>query len=167
MIEVIDCCDDAAFERVTVMAASRNGKTVAAQCLLAKIAAVNPHQTALADADDRSTKRVLKRTWRLFETVECLADKLPPRRLQASDRMELVDSIVWGAWSGSPSTASDFPAILVVKNEVDKWSTRKNSDEADFFHLIDERAKGFSNSTILEISTPAVAGRSRESDHAG
>lgn len=159
MRQVLDCCDDPQYERVTVQAASRTGKTVAGQCFLAKIAATNPHPMCLADADDASVQRVIKRTWLLFEGTAGLAEKCPPRKGQSAKQMQLVDCLIHGAWSGSPSAAADFASYATVKNEVDKWSRRK-SDEADFAYLIDERAKGFPGATILEISTPTVQGES-------
>jgi phage terminase large subunit GpA-like protein len=160
MIEPLDCCDDPYYERVSVQAASRMGKTVSAQVLLAKTAACNPHPQAFADADERSTKRVIRRTWKLFDRCEPLAGKLPPPRRRSQDRMELADSVIEGAWSGSPATAADYAAYVVVINEIDKAS-RNTSEEADFAHLMAERAKGYRGSTVLSISTPSLKDRSR------
>jgi len=160
MAEPLDCCDDPQYRRVSLQIAARMGKTVAGQVLLAKIGATNPHPMALADADRKSTERVMKRTWRLFELIEALAEKMPPPHLRAQDRIALADFEIHGCWSGSPSTAADFAAYVVVLNEIDKM-TRDASREADFPHLMAERAKGYTRSTILDLSTPSLKNLSR------
>ncbi len=160
MIEPLDCFDDPYYREITIQAASRLGKTVMAQVVLAKTAATNPHPMAIADADQKSTERVIDRTWLLFEGCAPLAGKLPPKRFQASDRMELADCLIHGCWSGSPATAADFAALVVVLNEIDKMS-RARSGEADFAFLMEERAKGYQRSKIIRISTPALKGESR------
>ncbi|HEX4070866.1 MAG TPA: terminase gpA endonuclease subunit [Planctomycetaceae bacterium] len=160
MEEVLDCCDDPRYERVSLQAASRTGKTVAGQVKMAATADTNPHPMAFGDADERSTRRVLKRTWDLFSRCESLAKKLPRRGGDNPDHIPLSDCIVHGAWSGSPATAADFAAWLVVLNEVDKGSTNVSA-EADFVHLMAERAKGYRGGTVLCISTPAIKGSSR------
>jgi DNA-directed RNA polymerase subunit RPC12/RpoP len=158
--EILDAFDDPSIREITFQGASRLGKTVIAQVCLAKTATLNPHPMAIADADEKSTKRVIRRTWKLFERCEPLAHKLPPERLRGSGQMQLLDCLVHGCWSGSPTTAADFAALLVVLNEVDKMSSKK-SEEADFAFLMEERAKGFPRSKILRISTPALKGQSR------
>ncbi len=160
MIEPLDCFDDPFYRTITMQFASRLGKTVGGQVCIAKTATVNPNPMAWADADERSVKRVVKRTWRILEKIPGLADRVPPRRLQASDGIQLADSIVHGAWSGSPSAAADYAALVIVMNEIDKMSRRK-SDEADFAMLMEERAKGFCRSKIFRMSTPGYKGRSR------
>lgn len=158
--EILDCCDDPSVRRVSVQMASRLGKTVSAQVFLAKTAATNPHPMALADADERSTKRVIRRTWKLLERIAPLADQLPPSRLRGQERIELLNCEIHGAWSGSAATAADFAAYVVVNNEIDKHS-RSVSEEADFPHLMAERAKGYTQSTILDLSTPSLKNLSR------
>lgn len=158
--EILDCFDDDSIREITFQGASRLGKTVLAQVALAKTAATNPHPMALADADEKSTRRVIDRTWLLFEACEPLAHKMPPQNMRASDKMQLVDCLIHGCWSGSPTTAADFAALVVVLNEVDKMASRK-SGEADFAFLMEERAKGYPLSKIIRISTPALKDTSR------
>lgn len=160
MAEPLDCCDDPFYRRVTLQIAARMGKTVAGQVFLAKTGATNPHPMALADADKHSTERVIERTWDLFSLIDALGEKMPPPRLRGSDRIQLADFLIHGAWSGSPATAADYAAFVVVLNEIDKM-TRAASKEADFAHLMAERAKGYPDSTILDLSTPSMKGSSR------
>jgi phage terminase large subunit GpA-like protein len=160
MEEPLDCCDDPRYERVSVQASSRNGKTVSGQVLIAKTAACNPHPMAFGDADERSTRRVISRTWEILERCEPLIPKLPPKSRRSDDHIQLADCIVHGAWSGSAATAADFAAFLVILNEIDK-ATKKVSDEADFVHLLAERAKGYRRATIFSFSTPSLKGKSR------
>lgn len=160
VVEPLAAFDDPAIRSITLQWASRCGKTAFMQAVLAKVAACDPHPMALADADEKSTKRVLKRLWRVLENVPALADQIPPRRLQASDKIELRDCLIHGAWSGSPTTAADYAAYVVCLNELDKMSKRV-SDEADFAFLMEERAKGFRGSKVIRVSTPSLFGESR------
>lgn len=158
--EPLDCFDDPYIRTISLQWASRLGKTVFAQACLARIARYNPNPCAWGDADIRSVKRVLKRLWRILEKIPELADVLPPPGRRGSDKIELANMLIHGAWSGSPSAAADYAAFVVVLNEIDKMSRRK-SDEADFAELMRERAKGFCRHKILKMSTPATKKDSR------
>lgn len=158
--EPLECFDDPAIRTISLQWASRVGKTVIMQAVMAKTAATAPNPMAFADADQTSVNRVIRRLWKILEKVPALADRCPPRHLRSAERIEFPDFLIHGAWSGSPSAAADYAAFVVCKNEVDKM-TKKKSDEADFFKLMDERAKGFIGSKILNASTPGYKGRSR------
>jgi phage terminase large subunit GpA-like protein len=157
-IEPLDCFDDPFYRTISLQWGARLGKTVLGQTVIAKTAKFNPSPMAWADADERSVQRVLRRTWKVLEKVPGL--EVPPRRLQSGDKIALENCLVHGAWSGSPSAAADYAALVIVKNEIDKFS-RNKSDEADFSQLMDERAKGFVHFKILNMSTPGYLGRSR------
>jgi phage terminase large subunit GpA-like protein len=159
-VEPLACFDDPYYRRISLQWASRLGKTIVGLTCLAKIADTNPNPQAFADADERSVRRVIKRLWQILEHVPGLEGRVPPERLRAADKCELVDSLIHGAWSGSPTLAADYAALVVVLNEIDKHSRRK-SDEADFAELMRERAKGFVRHKIVEMSTPGYKGRSR------
>lgn len=154
-VEVFECFDDPDIERITLQWASRLGKTSSAIGCMVKESATKPSPQVFGDADEKSVKRVLARVWQTMEGVAALRDKLPPKHLRGDGQVRLVDSVIHGAWSGSPATAADFAARIVVKNEASKMS-KKKSEEAPFAELIDERAKGFRNRKILEMSTPTV-----------
>ena len=158
--EPLACFDDDSVRSISLQWAARLGKTVLAQLCLAKTAATNPHPMALADADQRSVERVIRRLWAILERIPALRAEVPPRRFQAADRVQLVDCLIHGAWSGSSSTAADYAALVVVLNEIDKMSTRASA-EADFAKLMEERTKGYRNAKILRMSTPSLSGASR------
>lgn len=158
--EPLECFDDPSVRIVSMQWGSRVGKTVLMLSILAKVAATNPSPMAFADADQNSTERVIKRLWKILARVPALEDRCPPPHARSSQRVEFPDFTIHGAWSGSASSAADYAALVVVKNEVDKM-TKKRSDEADFFQLMDERAKGFLRSKIINGSTPGYKGRSR------
>lgn len=158
--EPLECFDDPAIRIISLQWGSRVGKTALMQTMLAKVAACNPSPMAFADADQKSVNRVIRRLWKMLAMVPALQDRCPPPNLRSADRIEFPDFIIHGAWSGSPSAAADYGAVIVCKNEVDKM-TKKKSDEADFFQLMDERAKGFLRSKIINGSTPGYKGRSR------
>lgn len=156
--EPMECFDDPNIRIIDLQWASRLGKTIFAQTCLAKMARHNPNPCAWGDADITSVERVLKRLWRILEKIPDLADVLP--RVRNNKRIELAHMLIHGAWSGSPSAAADYAALVVVLNEIDKMS-RKKSDEADFAELMRERAKGFARHKILRMSTPALKQNSR------
>ncbi|MBK8916475.1 MAG: phage terminase large subunit family protein [Phycisphaerales bacterium] len=155
--EILDCCDDPEIEEITVQAASRMGKTMLSIAFIGKTGATDPHPMAFADADQKSTERVLGRMWRTFARCAPLAAVLPPERRRRSDRLVFATFTVEGAWAGSPATAADYPAYVVVLNECDKMKPRSTDTEADFRFLMFERAKGFGpGAKVLEISTPSL-----------
>lgn len=158
--EPLDCFDDRSVRSITLQWASRLGKTILAQICMAKTATHDPHPMAWGDADEKSCRRVLRRLWDILDKVPGLKEKLPPRRLRASDRVQLADCLVHGCWSGSASTAADFAALVIVLNELDKMSSHA-SREADFADLMTERAKNYLWPKILKISTPSREGDSR------
>jgi phage terminase large subunit GpA-like protein len=158
--EPLECFDDPYYRSISMQMASRLGKTVFGQVCLCKTAATNPHPMALADADEKSTRRVFKRTWDILEQVACLREQIPPRSMRSMEQIQLTDCLIHGAWSGSASTAADYAALIVMLNEIDKMTT-KLSGEADFAFLMEERCKGYRHSKILRISTPGRRDSSR------
>lgn len=168
-----DCCDDPDIEKITIQAATRIGKTLTSIGFMLKTGATNPHPMALADADEHSTRRVIRRIWRTINRCAVLRAQAPPERMQASDRVELKTFVIEGAWSGSPSTAADYPAYIVVLNETDKMRVRRldkrrdlaeqstAAKEADFRKLMADRCKGFGpGAKLIQISTPTLKGAS-------
>lgn len=171
--EWMECCDDPEIEKITIQAASRIGKTLFSLAYSIKVGATDPHPMALADADEKSTRRVIRRLWRMIERCEPMRNQVPPRRRQASDRIECATFELQGAWSGSPATAADYPAYVVILNETDKMRVRaidrgrklneqsSAASEADFRKLMAERVKGFgSGAKLIQISTPTLKGGS-------
>ena len=158
--EIFDALDDPNISVVTVQTAAQVGKTTIAQAYLAKVAACNPHPMAWADADEKSTRRVLARTWRMFERTKGLTHLCPARQQQATDRIETSTFLIHGAWARSSSSAADYGAYVVVLNETDKMHHASTSQEADFRYLMCERTKGYVGAKILELSTPTTKGTS-------
>lgn len=156
MREPFEAFDDPAIETITIQTASQVGKTTFAQVCVAKVADTNPHPMAWGEPDERSCRRVLKRTWRLFEKTLSLQDKLPPPHLRGSDRMEASTFLVHGAWAGSAASSADFGALIVVLNETDKIKPRSTDQEADFRYLLPERMKGYTGAKLLQLSTPST-----------
>tara|TARA_R110000824_G_scaffold198174_1_gene382102 strand:- start:211 stop:2223 length:2013 start_codon:yes stop_codon:yes gene_type:complete len=154
--EILEVFDNDYHNVITVQTAAQVGKTTLGQIAIAKTAACNPHPMAWADADERSLRRVIKRTWRLFESTNDLAAQCPPKRLQPSDRIETNTFIIHGAWAGSSASAADYGAFVVVLNETDKMIPKSTSIEADFRYLMAERPKGYVGSKLLEFSTPTM-----------
>ncbi|TWT49030.1 Phage terminase large subunit (GpA) [Thalassoglobus neptunius] len=158
--EPCECFDDPEIEIITLQTAAQIGKTVWAQGCIAKVADTDPHPMAFADADEKSTKRVLDRMWRLFDSCESLSKVCPPPHRRTNDHMTLTTCVVHGAWAGSAATAADYGAFIVVLNETDKMKQRSTDTEADFRWLMQERTKGYVGRKVLQISTPSLTGSS-------
>ncbi|HEY0982382.1 terminase gpA endonuclease subunit [Schlesneria sp.] len=156
--EVFEAFDDPTIERITLQWASRVGKTACFISCLVKMLATDPVPMAFADADESSVKRVLGRIWDTLDGILCLKDRLPPRHLRNQLLIDVGTCVIRGAWSGSPASAADYGAKVIVKNEASKMSKNK-SREAPFEELIDERAKGFAGRKILQASTPTQKGK--------
>ncbi len=167
MVEPLDCLDSPDYSTVTMQFGSRLGKTTAVQCWILNIARHNPRPTMWAEPDLPSLNRVFKRTWQMIDGTAGLDEKALPRHLRSNSELRFEDSVVYGAYSGSPSTAADYAAFHAVLNELDKFSHRRRLDadgedagEADFAELVTERTKGCADATIVKMSTPTVQGRS-------
>lgn len=160
MLELFDAFDDPRIEIITAQWAAQLGKTLFAQACLAKHVAMDGRPAAWADADERSTRRVLARTWRTFAACDALSDIMPPVYKQADDRMEFKTTIVHGAWPRSSSSAADYGAALVIVNETDKMAPASTSKESDFRYLMRDRVKGYRNYKILQMSTPTLVNES-------
>ena len=158
--EILEVFDDDVHDIITVQTAAQVGKTTLGQIAIAKTAACNPHPMAWADADEKSLRRVVRRTWKLFEGTKDLNAQCPPKRMQSSDRIETNTFVVHGAWAGSSATAADYGAYVVVLNETDKMIPKSTSIEADFRYLMIERTKGYVGAKALEFSTPTMLGTS-------
>lgn len=158
--EPFRCFDDRTHDTITVQSAAQIGKTTWAQACVAKTADTDPHPMAWGEPDESSTKRVISRTWRLMERTLSLQDKLPPKHLRSQKAIATGTFIIHGAWAGSPATAADFGAKVVVLNETDKMQHRSTDQEADFRFLLNERRKGYLGSKLLQMSTPTLLGHS-------
>lgn len=160
MDAIFDALDDPEIDVVTLQTAAQVGKTTLCQAYCGKVAATDPHPMAWLDADERACRRVINRTWKLFERCTELAPLCPPVTKRSAERMELRTCILRGAWPRSSSSTADFPAFVVVINEADKCQAASTSEEADPRYLIRERTKGYVGAKILQVSTPTLLGTS-------
>lgn len=168
MREVLECLDSPEYDVVTLQFAARTGKTTGVQAWLLKEIAANPHNCIWAEPDEPSLKRVLRRTWTMIDACPPLAVKAAPPRRRSNKELKFEDCVVFGGYSGSPSTAADEAAFRAVLNELDKFSHRRRLDrdgnesgEADFPDLVRDRTTGWAGSKVVQMSTPSIKGRSR------
>lgn len=158
--EIFTAFDDPTIEDITLQTAAQLGKTTLAFGCVLKTAAYDPHPMAWADADERSTRRVLTRLWSFMEKTSGLSHLCPARAQQASDCIATSTFLIHGAWTRASSTAADYGAKVVVLNEADKMLPTSTSREADFRFLMRERRKGYHEAKLLEMSTPTLKGDS-------
>jgi phage terminase large subunit GpA-like protein len=158
VIEPFEAFDDPEIDVITLQWAAQTAKTTWAQACVAKTAKINPHPMVWAEPDEHSCRRVLKRTWKLFELSPALSPLCPPPTRQSSERIELQTCVIRGAWAGSSTKAADIAAFVVVINEASKIRGRSTDTEADFRLLLRDRATGYVGFKILQMSTPQLKG---------
>lgn len=160
-IEPLNCFDDPEIRFITLQWAAQLGKTQGvAFPAIAKVGATDPHPMAWADADEKATRRVIRRLWEFFESVDDLAALCPPSAKQSSSFMELLTFLVHGAWPKAASSAADYGAFIVILNEADKMLQFSTRMEADFRDAMKDRMFGYRGAKCLEMSTPSVKGHS-------
>lgn len=159
MVEPFAAFDDPEIDIITLQWAAQTAKTTFAQGCVAKTAKCNPHPMVWAEPDENSCRRVLTRTWKLFELSPALEPLCPPKSRQSSEQMRLRTCLIRGAWAGSSTKAADFAAFIVVINEASKIKGRSTDTEADFRLLLRDRATGYVGFKILQMSTPQVKGQ--------
>lgn len=160
MIEVLDSFDDNSCTEITLQWAARLGKTFGVHVMIASTLANHPFPCIFGDANQDSVKMVFKRLWQTLGAVRELQEALPSRQAQKNDLIETSVGTVYGAWAGSPTTAADKDARLVILNEADKMVPHSTRLEADFRMLLKKRAKNFARPKIVQASTPTVEGQS-------
>lgn len=160
MVEVLDSFDDDSCTEITLQWAARLGKTFGVHVMIASTLANHPFPCIFGDANQDSVKMVFKRLWQTLGAVRELQDTLPSRQAQKNDLIETSVGTVYGAWAGSPQTAADKDARLVILNEADKMVPNSTRLEADFRLLLKKRAKNFTRPKIVQCSTPTVEGHS-------
>lgn len=157
---MLDAFDDPLIAEIILQWGAQQGKTFAAQLMLAKTLATDPYPCAFADADEDSIVRVFSRLWPLLDEVKELQGDLPPKHLRRQNFIQTRTAVVHGAWARSPSKAADYGAKVIVLNEADKMVLLSTRAEADFRRAIRDRAFGYTGSKIITISTPSVKGLS-------
>ena len=160
VVGVLDAFDDPRIHELTLQWGARQGKTQTSLFILAATLINNPSPCAFADADQDSLIRVFKRFWKLLNINRVFQEILPRIADQRQDFIETSVACVYGAWAGSPSKAADYSARLVLKNETDKMMTKSTRAEADFRMAMNDRAIGYKDRKIINMSTPTIKGES-------
>ena len=96
----------------------------------------------------------------MIENCNPLKNWLPPPHRRPKDCLHLRHGIIYGAWSGSPTTLGDLDPRYLLGLEIDKF-TKASSEEADSLMLLLERGAEIPNRRVYCESTPTIYGKSR------
>ena len=156
-----DAAQDATITHITMVWAAQLGKTSFETAYLAFRAANDPVPTLIGGPDKDACRSIsVNKIQPVLRASPETAALLPPEHLQKDLEIDLRWQKVFFGWSGSPATLGEKSIGLVIKQELDKWST-KASAEGDPANLVEERVKDFVDFLIIQDSTPTEEGTSR------
>lgn len=156
-----DALDDALVQRLWLQWASRLGKSFFGQSAALCKAEMKPGPMMHANADEKTAKEVVSRTYGMMNNTRCLRKHLRPPRMRRQDRIDFQRCKMYVAWSRSVSTLADKAVEYGHGGEIDKWEHESTSKEADPLKLFLDRGKEFPTRKFVLESTPTIKGKSR------
>ena len=156
-----DVLDDQHVENIILQWASRLGKSFFGQSASLYKAEVKPGPMMHANADEKTAKEVVQRTYGMMNNTRCLRKHLKPERRRRQDRVDYQRCKMYVAWARSVSTLADKAVEFGHGGEIDKWEHQSTSNEADPLQLFLDRGKEFPTRKFVLESTPTVKGKSR------
>ncbi|HSG73531.1 MAG TPA: terminase gpA endonuclease subunit [Planctomycetaceae bacterium] len=158
----MDSFDDPLVRTISMQYATRLGKTFFAQCCLLKTAFTDPCPMMSASSVEKLCKEVIGRLYKTLEQRPKLESKLlKGETKRKQDTLELLDCVIYGAWSRSTSTLADKNIKVGHAGEFDKWEYFETSNEAHPHKLFEDRFKDYmSVRKIIFEGTPTIDGES-------
>lgn len=158
---ICDEWDNPRRERIFFQAGSRLGKTELGMSLLECGMATSPDIAMIGGpTGDKVEQWIKDRLTPMMEKCGPLRRWLPPPHKRPKHSIKLRHGIVYGAWSGSPTTLGDLDPRYLLAFEIDKF-TKNSSEEADSLMLLLERGAEIPNRCVYCESTPTIYGKSR------
>ena len=153
--------DNPRVRMVSFMAGSRLGKTESGLELMQSVQDYDPDIGMIGGSTEGLIKRTLgDRYYKMLEHCHRTRSICPPVSRRSATKVKTKSYIIYGAWSGSPTTLGDLDPRYLVAFEVDKF-TKDSSEEADPFLLLLERGAEIPDRKVFCESTPTVKGVSR------
>ncbi len=158
---ICEAWDDPAVRRIFMMAGSRLGKTETFLSLMLAAQYHDPDVGMIGGSTEGLVSRTIgDRFYGMMEKTHATRELCPPLHRRNRRIVHTLAFIIYGAWSGSPTTLGDLDPRYLEALEVDKW-TKNNSEEADPFELFLERGAEIPDRKVAGESTPTIEGLSR------
>lgn len=158
---VFDAVRDPDITHITLVWATQVGKTSLEIAVLAETAANHPTPCLVACPDEKVARDMSRNRIQPVLAASPETERLlPPEHARKDLEIDLRWMKVWLGWSGSPAMLGARTIGLLLKMELDKWSTRATS-EGDPAELAEERVKDMVEYKIIQDSTPTEEGSSR------
>lgn len=158
---ICNAWDDPAVRRIFMMAGSRLGKTETFLSLMLCAEYHDPDVGMIGGSTEGLVLRTIgDRFYGMLDKTHATRALCPPPHRRNRRIVRTASFIVYGAWSGSPTTLGDLDPRYLTALEVDKW-TKNNSEEADPYELFLERGAEITDRKAAGESTPTIEGLSR------
>ena len=157
--------DDPQCERIFFQAGSRLGKTELGLSLLLFSIATDPDVAMIGGpTEDKIKQWLIDRFVPMAEGCWHTRNWVPPAHKRLKTKLQLRHGIIYGAWSGSPTTLGDLDPKFLFGFEVSKFS-KAASEEADSLRLLLERGSEIPDRRVYCESTPTIYGKCRINHH--
>jgi phage terminase large subunit GpA-like protein len=158
---ICDAWDDPLVRRIFFMAGSRLGKTETFLSLMLCAQHHDPDVGMIGGSTEGLVIRTIgDRFYGMLEKTHATRDLCPPPHRRNRRIVRTAAFIIYGAWSGSPTTLGDLDPRYLQALELDKW-TKNSSEEADPAELFFERGAEIPDRKLAAESTPTIKGLSR------
>lgn len=156
-----DAIDSPNIQEVWLQWASRLFKTTFGQGVMMMYADVDPCEMMFATVDETLLKQIFGRYWKMLDNCPPLRDQLPPEKLRNKTHIELLRSLVYGAYPRGHSRLADKGIRVGHGNEVPKWEHQTTSSEGDPLRRFLKRGDQYPDRKFILEGTPTVKNRCR------
>lgn len=162
---ICDAWDDPHVRQITMQFAARLGKTFIANSLMISALEYDPANGMVAMPTEPLLRDMIRdKYYKMLEKCFETSNLIPIKANRTQSRIDMTTAVVYGAWSGSPSTLADKDPKYKHGGEIDKMDSSA-SDEADPLDLFLERGIEIPDRKTIIESTPALLGSSRVESH--
>lgn len=150
--EVLRAAEDPETEEITLVAATRLGKTTTLQAILSYMACLRPAPMMICAPDRDAMRERRDEYYLLCDQSPELHRRLPPPWKRNDQWIDFGHCVCHLAWSGNPQRISGKSCRVVLVTETARC--RKVLHEGSFDKLISERTKDWHNFLKMFEGTP-------------
>ena len=122
VLAVLEAVDDIEVEEIILIWSTRNGKTFTTLALIPFWVVQRSKPIGFASSDGKNLgDNVDKKLYPMLEATPATSDRVPPHHLRNSKEVSIGKVTVVLANAKSKNTLANFPAQLVIANEVGLW----------------------------------------------
>jgi phage terminase large subunit GpA-like protein len=155
--EIMDSFNDPAVREITIMGGAQVAKTSAVENMLCYCIDWEPCPVMYTLPDQNAIERIVKnRLEPMLRNNPRLAGHIPSLAYDLKKSEFYLDQMtIYFGYSGSPQSLATISAKVVIKDELDKFSTDKSA-ESSAADLADHRAETYWDSKIVSLCTPTT-----------